>query len=366
MDGSFIIPGRVGGSEHMLKNLVVGLAQASVAGDTIEVLTDHPWEASDPVRFRALLGLGNRFVRITRTLMERRDRYDAILFANYFTPPFPRSARRPRFVTVIDDLQHRYMTVNFSLQKRIWLNAAHRTTLRLADATVAISDAVRVDIGACYGSKWLDRVQTIHNPISWERFGSAEAAGPAPVAGPYVLAVAAHYAHKNLETLVDAFAEVRKRMVRTDVHLLLVGQLGQNLRGIKGYRPVGPLIAKLDLHDAVHVAGYLDDRRLGDAYRNATMFAFPSLFEGFAMPPVEALGFRLPVLTSRVTSMPEVTLGMAEYLDDPLDVTEMSERIAAMLSAPGDFTPSAGQAAKIRATYEPARIGASYRRILAS
>lgn len=89
VDASFIDPGRVGGAEHMLMNLVQGLAASSQDGDTIEVLTDQPWTAPSPVRFAPLRGGGNRFLRITRTLAGRLDRYDAILFANYFTPPYP-------------------------------------------------------------------------------------------------------------------------------------------------------------------------------------------------------------------------------------------------------------------------------------
>ena len=72
-------------------------------------------------------------------------------------------------------------------------------------------------------------------------------------------------------------------------------------------RPLEDVIDDVGVRDAVHVTGYLSDRALGDAYRYATVFAFPSRFEGFALPVVEALGFGLPVLTTRTTAIPEVT-----------------------------------------------------------
>lgn len=362
VDASFIDPGRVGGAEHMLMNLVLGLAASGVEGDTIEVLSDHTWAAPSPVRFAPLRGGGNRFLRITRTLQGRLDRYDAIVFSNYFTPPFPRTRRRPKFVTVIHDLQYLHVPENFSRKKRAWLRATHEATLRLADATVAISDDVRDDILTSYGAKWAGRVHTVHNPVSWDRFGTPEEAGPPPVEGRYILAVAAHYPHKNLETLVRAFA--RMRSSHPDARLVLAGQLGENLSGIAWYRPLGEVIHELGLDDAVHVTGYLDEHRLGDAYRHAAVFAFPSLFEGFALPPVEALGFGLPVLTSRRTAIPEVTLGLAAYLDDPLDVAVMAERLDAMLEDPARFAPAPQDVARIRETYAPGRIGAAYRALM--
>jgi glycosyltransferase involved in cell wall biosynthesis len=365
VDASFIDPGRVGGAEHMLMNLVHGLAATAVEGDAIDVLTDHPWAAPAPVRFAALKGGGNRFLRITRTLQGRLDRYDAFLFANYFTPPFPRTQKRPRFVTVIHDLQYLHLAENFSKQKRAWLRATHEATLRLANTTVAISNDVRDDILASYGAKWASRVQTVHNPVSWDRFGPDAETGPPPVEGTYVLAVAAHYPHKNLETLIRAFAQMRGAGAHLDTKLVLAGQLGENLSGIAFYRPLRQVIDDLGLADAIHVTGYLDDHRLGDAYRHAAVFAFPSLFEGFALPPVEALGFGLPVLTSRRTAIPEVTLGIATYLDDPMDLTVMAERLTAMLDDPAAFRPSAQDVSRIRDTYAPARIGAAYRALLA-
>ncbi len=79
------------------------------------------------------------------------------------------------------------------------------------------------------------------------------------------------------------------------------------------------------------------------------------------MPPIEALGFGLPVLTSRMASIPEVTMVLATYLDDPRDATEMADRLSAMLDDPQAARPSPADVAKVREAYDPARIGARYR-----
>jgi glycosyltransferase involved in cell wall biosynthesis len=365
IDASFIDPGRVGGAEHMVVNLVEGLAASDDPADTVVVFTDHPWAAPDRIRFERPTGPGNRFTRISATLRPQLASFDALLFANYFTPPFPRSKTRPRFLTVIHDLQYLHAPENFSRRKRVWLRTAHEATLRLADSTVAISHDVRRDILARYGTRWGPRVHTIHNPVSWARFGEGEPGEAPPVERPYILAVAAHYPHKNLETLVRAVAELKRRGGHDDVALVLAGQLGRNLSGVAWTRPLDGLIEELGLTDSVHVTGYIDDRQLGVAYRHAAVFAFPSLFEGFALPVVEALGFGLPVLTTRRTAIPEVSLGLATYLDDPMNAVEMAGCLDDMLADPPAFRPGDEGVGKIRAAYAPERIGTAYRALLA-
>jgi len=352
IDATFVIPGRVGGAEQMTMHLVEGL-RAAGADHELTVITDHPW-AEGAVGFRPSRGVGPRFIRIARTLLGE-PRYDAVLFTNYYTPPVP--SRGTRWVTVIHDLQYLHHPEFFSARKRAWLRASHQATLRLADRVVTISEHVRGDLLRSYGDRWGNKVVTIHNPVSWKRFGPDREA-PDDDGRPYVLSVAAQYPHKNLDTLIAAFAKVA--VSEPDLRLVLVGQLGSSLRGIASYRRVEDTVDKLRLADRVLVTGYVDDRRLGAWYRGARLFAFPSLFEGFAQPPVEALGLGLPVLTSRRTSIPETTRGLATYLDDPLDPSAMAEAMLAILADPERFRPDPARVRELRASYEPALIGARY------
>lgn len=365
IDAGFVLRGRVGGAEHMLVNLVQGLRETG--DDELVVFCDDPWPvpAGPALRWIPLEGRGNRFVRTRRAVRKHARRLDAMLFANYYTPPFIGS-RRPRIVTVIHDLQYLHHPKNFSGGKRVWLRAAHETSLRLADAVVAISDSVREDVLQRYGERWATKVHSIPNPVSLRRFEADGLVDPGlpPGTDRYVLSVAAQYPHKNLGTLIEAFALVRGRPEHSDVRLVLAGQLGERLSGIAWHPRIEETIERLGLADAVHLTGYVSDEVLGELYRRAAVFAFPSLFEGFGLPAVEALGLGLPVLTTRRTSIPQATLGLATYVDDPLDADEMASRLGEMLADPGAHRPSPEAVGRIRGEYDPARVARRYRELL--
>jgi glycosyltransferase involved in cell wall biosynthesis len=224
-----------------------------------------------------------------------------------------------------------------------------------------VSEQVREDLLSRYGRRAARRVVAIPNAISWERF--KEPGGAPLTAGGerYVLSVSAQYPHKNLSTLLEAFALLRRRGGFDNVTLVLVGQWSDKLIGIARTVDLKGEAARLELGDAVRFTGYVSDADVGDLYRGASAFVFPSLFEGFGMPAVEALGFGIPVLTTRRTAIPETTLGLATYLDDPLDTRAMADALATILERPDEHRPSKESVERIRETYAPERIGALYR-----
>jgi glycosyltransferase involved in cell wall biosynthesis len=112
--------------------------------------------------------------------------------------------------------------------------------------------------------------------------------------------------------------------------------------------------------DRVHMTGYVDDAQLGTWYRGASVFAFPSLFEGFGMPAVEALGLGLPVLTTRCTALPETTLGLAAYVDNPTDSREWADRLGHMLRDPVAYTPNQRAVRAVRERYDTVHVARAY------
>jgi len=130
--------------------------------------------------------------------------------------------------------------------------------------------------------------------------------------------------HKNLERLIDAFQIVRKRGLD---HLKLV-MIGDE---ISKYTALRRAVHRHQLHKYVRFLGYLPEETLAVMYRLAGVFVFPSLYEGFGLPPLEAMASGTPVVTSNVSSLPEVA-GDAAVLVDPYDPAAIADGIYRVLS----------------------------------
>lgn len=360
----FVCAGRVGGAEHMLYNLLRGLWHHRVpldvlCADTGQLDPAFLAEARSQRTVRVLASgrRGPRFLTEQMTCLEQATEADAIIFPNYYVPPIvPR--RLGAVICVLHDMQYRHIRANFSGRKRLWLRLAHYAAIRCCDRLIAISEFVRQDALRFLGERFAERVTVIPNPVSWERFGLPRYIGPA-MSRPCIVSVAAQYEHKNLDTLLRAFALVLRRW--PDARLVLCGQDFGSLRGVTGAPlNLAALAHSLGIADSVEVTGYVDDLALGRVLQRATVFAFPSIFEGFGMPPVEALGLGLPCLTTRMTALPEVTMGLAQYVERPRDVEEWADRLDAMIADPVRHGPGEANAARLRERYSPARIAGEY------
>jgi glycosyltransferase involved in cell wall biosynthesis len=364
IDASFVRAGAVGGAEHMLKNLVRGLLSASSDLRLAIVTRDEPWvdDASDRIAWLRVRPDGNRFLAGVSGLRGLRAR--SVLCPNYFTPP-GLSPAAGRIVTVIHDLQYRHFPEFFSRRKRLWLRAAHSYTLRRADRVVAISQFVADDIAATYGDRWRHKLSVIPDPVSWSRFEPDGEAADLPAAtrrivdrGPFVLTVAADYPHKNLDRLVRAMAIVRKTPRWRDLPLVVAGQHAGGLVGTRNG------VSGLPSGDWVVPTGYVSDAALGALYRSAAAFVLPSLFEGFGMPAVEALGLGRPVVASRTTAIPEATRGLACLLDDPTDIERMAATITEVLGEPDRWAPAPSDVSGLRHAYDPSTVAERYLEVL--
>ncbi|MFT7511925.1 MAG: glycosyltransferase involved in cell wall biosynthesis [Candidatus Omnitrophota bacterium] len=130
---------------------------------------------------------------------------------------------------------------------------------------------------------------------------------------PYILSVCSLGPRKNMGRLVEAFRRIRDRV---EQDLVLVGEPG------KGYGRLVDYIDQMHLTGRVHVTGYVDREELPALYSAADLFAYPSLYEGFGLPPLEAMACGCPVMTSNVSSLPEV-VGDAAVTVDPLDIQDI-------------------------------------------
>jgi glycosyltransferase involved in cell wall biosynthesis len=139
----------------------------------------------------------------------------------------------------------------------------------------------------------------------------------------YILYLGTLEPRKNLTRLVQAVSQLYHR--GCEVPLLLAGPKGWHMSGFKEE------ISNLGLESMVHYLGYVPGEALPALYSLATVFAFPSLYEGFGLPPLEAMACGTPVLTSKASAMAEVG-GDAVYLIDPYDIEAIADGLHRLLT----------------------------------
>jgi glycosyltransferase involved in cell wall biosynthesis len=132
--------------------------------------------------------------------------------------------------------------------------------------------------------------------------------------------------HKNLVRLIEAFAELRQSPFE-ELKLLIIGDEISKLPALRR------AVHTHKLHKHVRFLGFLPDETLAVLYRLAAVFVFPSLYEGFGLPPLEAMASGTPVVTSNVSSLPEIT-GDAALLVDPYDVDSIVNGMRRVLADP--------------------------------
>jgi glycosyltransferase involved in cell wall biosynthesis len=198
-----------------------------------------------------------------------------------------------------------------------------------ADAIIAVSESTRRDAVALLG---LDpaRVFTVHEGVD-QAFRPLRNDEIRPVLarhglepGGYLLHVGTIEPRKNLVRLVEAYARLRRDVRPPAPSLALAGATGWL------FREVFDRVKALGLHDHVRFLGQVSTAELPALFNGARLFVFPSLYEGFGLPVLEAMACGAPVITSNVSSLPELTDGAA-VLVDPADSVGLAEAMGRLL-----------------------------------
>ena len=256
----------------------------------------------------------------------RRRDLDIVHDPNGIAPFFSARGATRRVVTVHDAfsyVQPDTHTLFDNWRCRVMLPRA----LRRADMVLTDSHASRRDIHH-YLKVSDQRLRVV--PCGVDRHFAPVPDGPARqrvlaghgITGPYLLYVGAINARKNIARLYEAFWQVRQQ--RPDVTLVVVGKRQWHTGEIDA------TFSRLCLDDAVIFTGYVADDELPSLYSGAAVFVFPSLYEGFGLPPLEAMACGAPVITSNVSSLPEV-VGDAALTVEPTDTRALATAITRVL-----------------------------------
>jgi glycosyltransferase involved in cell wall biosynthesis len=203
--------------------------------------------------------------------------------------------------------------------------------VRRSTVVLTVSEASRADILRFYPETPPGRVRVIPNAIDDAILTPPSADETRRVheryqiQGRFVLYAGNIKPHKNLERLIQAFGQVKARPGFEDVKLIIIGD------EIQRYGSLRRSVETAGVRQDVRFFGFVPDATLAVLYRTAHVFAFPSLYEGFGLPPLEAMACGTPVITSRISSLPEV-VGDAALLVDPYDTTEIARALERVFS----------------------------------
>jgi glycosyltransferase involved in cell wall biosynthesis len=258
----------------------------------------RPWHALDPFLLSAALA----------------TRKPGLFFSPGYNSPFPYSGR---FVFTLHDLHHLCVPADSSLAKRAYYRYLIRPACHRAARVLTVSDYSKHEIMAWAKIKE-DQIVNVGNGVDLPFTPAGRKHEPGY---PYLLYVGSRKPHKNLNRLLKAYSVAG---VSKDVRLALSGVPDQQ---------IVEEIRRLGLNGNVVFFDSSMDSNLADYYRGAVGFVFPTLYEGFGLPPLEALACGVPVLTSNVCSLPEV-IDDAGLLVDPLNVDAIADGINRLVYNP--------------------------------
>jgi len=236
----------------------------------------------------------------------------------------PLLSNRPTIVTVYD-LSFLHFPENFPAAQRIYLTNMTRISCRRAVRVITISESSRQDVHHFF-SVPLEQidvirpgVDAIYKPATAEAVADfREAEG---INGRFILHVGTLQPRKNIPVLLEAFAKLDDSKLK----LVLVGGKGWL------FDSIFDKVIALGLQEKVRFTGYVPDELLPLWYSAADLFVFPSLYEGFGMPVVEAMACGTPVVASNSSSIPEA-VGDAGLLFDPQNSSKCAERMQNVLN----------------------------------
>ncbi len=334
----YLIPGGVGGTEVYLRNLLQALAQIDSRNQYFVFVNRETGDDLCPAapNFTLVRSSVSARLRPARLVWEQtvlplqtaRLRLD-VLFSPGFSSPM---VCRGRKVTVIHDLQHKRQPENFGfLERKAW-DAMVWSSVQFSDALVAVSETSRQDLIDVYRADPA-RIHVVHHGVEPAFFDIADAREHDPTLLSqtglpdcrYLLAVSTIHPHKNWLRLLEAYVSLVKD--GRDEHLVVAGLAG------KASGDVAVRLQDPQLASRVHLLGWQPRSILVALFQSAEALVFPSTFEGFGMPVLEAMAAGVPVACSDIPPLREVA-GDAALFFDPYSPERIADGIRRVLDEP--------------------------------
>ncbi len=257
-----------------------------------------------------------------------RDKLDLFHATHYVLPPLPNTNS---VVTIHDIIHLLYPHFLPSRAAHVYARFMIRRALQRADRIITVSYNSKRDLTDYFGIPG-SRTEVIYNGVS-ARFRPdvpveerERVAARHGLTSPYLLFLGGEKPHKNVQNVVRAFAEARRRQNLPQT-LVLAGPMPANEGRLAA------LISALDLSGSIRSPGIIEEADLPGLYAGADALLYPTLYEGFGLPVVEAMACGVPVLTSSTSALQEIAGGYA-LLVDPMDVDAIGRGIVQLATDP--------------------------------
>lgn len=230
-----------------------------------------------------------------------------------------------RTVVTIHGLEYEFCPEGYSLWERIYMHYSIKFSCQAASTVICVSENTKRDVMKLY--------QVTEKKIAVISEGYEQTGSMKQESGiknenkkPYLLFIGRLETRKNIVRIIEAF-EILKEKYRIPHELILAGKPGY------GYERICAKIQDSRFKNHIKEVGYVTEEEKWDLLKNADVFLFPTLYEGFGIPVLEAQSVGVPVVTSATSSLPEVA-GAGGVLVDPTSVESIAEGVEALLSDP--------------------------------
>lgn len=256
-----------------------------------------------------------------KKLIESAD----LFWSPHYNVPLMGIAAAKRIVT-IHDVYHLAFYKELSRKQKLYAKVVINTAVKLSNVVITVSEFSKKEI-AKYTNCEPERIKVIQNGVRQTTNDIAYKNIHAKYSLPanYILFVGNVKPHKNLKILLKAYLRLNTEL-KQQYKVVIVGKREGFLTGDEEL--TGWIDTQPEIHQNITFTGYIADEDMDTIYQNAALFVFPSIYEGFGLPPLEAMLNNCPVIASNISSLPEVCGEAAVYFDPQNDIelcTKMTE-----------------------------------------
>ena len=333
IDMTWLKPKKSGGVEFYAKNLIDGMLKLEdqneyvlfLAKDNEEYLKNYFNDTRIEFVTCKTYALNVKQHLIWQNLKQyrvlKKNNINFCFFPVYEMPIY--RCRKIKCVTTIHDIQAYHYPEYFSKLENIWFKMAWQKDLKIADKIIAISDYTKSDLEENFKHK--NNIQTIHVPVTLKpdeindfdelknKYKLKE--------NEYYYTVCSMHKHKNLITLLKTIKFIKDKKLNLPCKLVISGVGGPNKENLLNQ------IKDMQIEDNIILTDFVSNTERNTLIKNSNVFLFPSIFEGFGLPPIEAMILGTRVIATNCTSIPEVTKGKCNYVKDAFNAEDWVQEI---------------------------------------